>query len=143
MLEDVLQLSQELGNKYCETITLTRLAKRAWSEADVGTAESLFRRAASLASRLGDDRILSQSLQGLADSAIAQGNMPRAARLLGARQSASRVARSGSMPDGAVDDENVMTVRDALGEARFLTEWMAGQGMDREETARYAAEGLG
>ena len=133
MLEDVLTLSQELGNKYCETITLTRLAERAWSATDHAGAGRLFRRAVAPAQRLGDRPSLVTCLHGLARLSQVEGNFDRATRLLAAAQSVN--------PDERERDDDVTALREGLGEARFLTAWMAGRSMDAAEAARYAAEG--
>ena len=133
MLEDVLLLSQELGNKYCETITLTRLAERASSADDVARADLLFRRAVVLAERLGDRSSLVTCLRGLARLSHVEGDIDRAARLLAAAQSMA--------PSEGDQDDDVTALRAGLGEARFLTAWMAGRSMDAAEAARYAAEG--
>ena len=131
LLDDVLVLSQELGNKYCETITLVRLAERALSIADFGRAEVLFTRGVVLADQLGDSRSLGTCLRGLARVARVEGNLTRATRLLAA-------APAGSDCD---EGEDVIALRDALGQARFLTAWMDGRSMDGGEAARYVAEG--
>ena len=133
MLEDVLTLSQELGNKYCETITLTRLAERAWSATDRAGADRLFRRAVALAERLGDRPSLVRCLHGLARLSQVEGDFDRATRLLAAGQSVA--------PGEGDGDDEVSALRDGLGQARFLTAWMAGRSMDPAEAARYAAEG--
>jgi len=133
LLEDVLTLSQELGNTYCETITLTRLAERAWSATDRAGAGRLFRRAVVLAERLGDRPSLIRCLHGLARLSQVQGDLDRATRLLAAAQSVS--------PDESGRDDEVTALREGLGQARFLTAWMAGRSMDAGEAARYAAEG--
>jgi Flp pilus assembly protein TadD len=129
----VLTLSQELGNKYCETITLTRLAERAWSATDRAGAGRLFRRAVALAERLGDRPSLIRCLHGLARLSQVEGDLDRATRLLAAAQSVS--------PDESGRDDEVTALREGLGQARFLTAWMAGRSMDAGEAARYAAEG--
>ena len=133
LLEEVLVLSQELGNKYCETITLTRLAERASAVADLARADHLLRRAVVLAERLGDRDRLVTCLQGLARLAQVEGNLQRAARLLGAARS--------FCPGGHDEDDDVTRLGQGLGEARYLTAWMAGRGMESNEAARYAAEG--
>ncbi len=141
MLEDVLLLSQELGNKYCETMTLTRLAERAASAADFARTDILYRRAVVLAERLGDRSSLVRCLEGLARVAQVEGNLPRATRLLAAARSLTPTDRTAFVRRDGDEDEQVRALREGLGEARFLSAWMAGRSFDTEHAARYGAEG--
>ena len=140
LLGDVLSLSRELGNKYCETLTLIRLARGAELMDDLGRADDLFKRGLSLAGRLGDNRAVGECLVGLSRVARAQGRFARAATLLAAARSIGREAGSGIPPDSAEDDDELVALREALGEASFLRAWMAGTGLDRDEATKCGTE---
>lgn len=87
MLEDVLTLSQKLGNKHCVTIAVDPARGTAWSVTDRARAGRLFRRAVALAARLGDRPSPVRCLHGLARLSQAEGDLDRATRLLAAAKS--------------------------------------------------------
>ena len=136
VLADVLSLSRELGNKYCETITLVRLAKQAETTGDLASAEDLFRRGLALAGGLGDSRAAAGCLNGLSRLARARSRFARAVTLLAAARSIGQEAGINGTPD----EDELVALREALGEASFLRAWMAGSGLDRDEATRCGLE---
>ena len=88
-----------------------------------------------LSERLGDRPSLVTCLHGLARLSHVEGDLDRATRLLAAAQSVT--------PDERERDDDVTALREGLGEARFLTAWMAGRCMDAAEAARDAGRRAG
>ncbi len=122
-----------LGNTYKGLATLARI------EGDYTRAMALHQQSLSISQGIGHKLHMAESLAGLAAVASAQ-NMPeRAARLYGVAESLREQIGGAVAPADRADyEQNVRSVRDALGEKLFAAAWAEGRAMALERAIEYA-----
>jgi predicted ATPase/DNA-binding SARP family transcriptional activator len=104
-------------------------------------ARSYHLRSLAAATKLGDPQAAAQALTGLAGVHALGGQAGRAARLLGAAETARRSAGTGLPPGDSPDTQRITDVaRQALGKAVFDDEFEIGRRLRSEEAAALAAQ---
>jgi predicted ATPase/DNA-binding SARP family transcriptional activator len=133
-LRDVLRTSQRIGSEpdVARTISLSELGFIAEQRGDPAGARSWHIQCLTAAQKLGDPQAVAQALTGLAGAHALGGQPDRAARLLGAADTAWRAVSAGLPPgDGADAGADVTRItavtRRALGEAAFAAEFERGR----------------
>jgi hypothetical protein len=102
-------------------------------------AQALYRQTIVAWEELGNQSAVAHQLECLAFLARAEGQVERAARLLGAAKAARAAHGSPMWPDQQPEyDRELAAVRAQLDEAGLAREWEAGQGLTLEEALAYA-----
>jgi hypothetical protein len=142
LLDKSLHVAEALGDTYCISWSLQRLAKLARSEGDLAAAADLFRRGLAVAGRHGDRVATAECLEGLAATiAGPPADFEEAARLFGTAH-ALREAAGAPVPPADLPryERDVNGVRDSLGEAAFTRGWDAGRVAAVEDVVRRHAQ---
>jgi tetratricopeptide (TPR) repeat protein len=131
-IRNVLQTSQRLGSEpdVARTISLSELGFIAEQRGDPAVARSWHTRCLTAAQKLGDPQAVAQALTGLAGAQALGGQPDRAARLLGAADTACRA------PGDSADLNRITSLtRKALGETAFAAEFQNGRRMRPEQAS--------
>ncbi len=108
-------------------------------EGDCAAARSSFSDSLSTSARLGDRTAIAVGLEGMAGVFTRDGQVERAARLLGAAGALRKAIDASIEPvDLAEYERTVQAARTTLGEAAFSTAWTEGEGMTMEQATRLA-----
>jgi hypothetical protein len=119
---------------------LHRLGTVAYAQGDAGRATALYEESLALRRELGDKHGLAESLEGLAGMAVAQQQLERAARLLGAAAALREAIGAPLSPRERVRyDRDVSTVHAGLDEAAFAAMWAMGKAMPPEQIITYGS----
>ena len=110
-------------------------------QGDYEQAASLLKESLTLRKQTGDRHGMIESLNGLAEIAVAQGQLVRAARLFAAAETLREAigVRLSSL-EQAKYDRNVAAARAALSEGAFAEAWARGQAMTQEQAVAYGLE---
>jgi tetratricopeptide (TPR) repeat protein len=115
-----LLLSSELGDRQGVAFAKSHLARIARQKGDPTHAATLFAESARICHEMGDDGRLAESLEGLAGALVDLGEIPEAARLIGA---AAALRERTDSPLLAVHrpayERDLNAIRAALGPDRF------------------------
>jgi hypothetical protein len=133
-----LAASRAVGDVGGVATALDLLGSVALAQGDYAGAGAYFRERLAEDRRLGKRDDSDELLEKLATVAVVQGQPARAARLLGAAETARRrdgVERRRS--EQARYEETEAAARAALGAAAFAAAWAAGEAMTLDETAAY------
>lgn len=103
---------------------------------DYKQAASLLRESLGLGKELRDKRIIAESLSGLAEAALIEGEQERAVCLFGAADA----LRETIWRTICTDQDKVGGTHERLGEAAFATAWAKGRAMTLEQAVEYALE---
>jgi tetratricopeptide (TPR) repeat protein len=144
--EESLGIAEEKADREAISRALLLLGLVSQTEGDSATARSLLRRSLRLCQELAWGREplewhpeAPEQLEALAAVDQAQGQLLRAARLLGA---ASTLRETHGPPVPPIDradwEQQVAAVRVALGEEAFAAAWAAGRAMSLEEALAFA-----
>jgi len=137
-LRNVLQASQRTGSEpdVARVVALSELGFIDEQRGEPVIARSYHLRSLAAATKLGDPQAVAQALTGLAGVQALGGQAGRAARLLGAAETARRSAGA-SFPSGDSPDAQRITsvARQALGKAAFDDEFEKGRRLRPEEAA--------
>src|SRR5579859_2225544 len=115
--------AQPGGVRQIRAVTATALGYLAGAEGDLDEARRWHAEAVETARASADGPVIAQTLTGLADLAVREGNPARAAGLLGAS-----FAIRGATDRSVHDEERVAAqARSVLGEARYGEEYQRGQ----------------
>ena len=121
--------------------TLCNLADTARTLGDYAMAEAQFAESLTLLQELGDKNGVAACLEGLAETAGAQGQPERCARLFGAAEALREVIGTVLTPPERADyDRAIMSARAALGDAAFQAAWTVGQSLSLEQAVASALE---
>jgi tetratricopeptide (TPR) repeat protein len=139
--ERVLKTLEEVGDVLGVAYALHDLGRLASLQHDVTRACSRFAEALALRQEFGDRRGIVECVEGLAGIAQSTGELEQAAELFGAA-AAARVALDVPLPPVAQPayDDNVRSLRSALGETAFQHAWFLGQLTSIEQAAVQAAK---
>ena len=108
--------------------------------ATTGRATALYEESLALRRELGNKHGLAECLEGLAGVAVAQRQLERAARLLGAAETLREATGAPLSPRERVRyDRDVSTVRAGLGEAAFAAAWATGKAMPPEHVITHGS----
>jgi predicted ATPase/DNA-binding SARP family transcriptional activator/DNA-binding CsgD family transcriptional regulator len=137
--QESLALYRQIGDKDGIAISLHNLAEVARMQDDYAWAAELGKESIVLFREMEDRWAILQTLVGLGRLAVARGHNERAARLLGAAES-MREATGSALPPPIREahDQNVATIRSALGEETFTALWTQGRAMSFEEAVEFA-----
>jgi predicted ATPase/DNA-binding SARP family transcriptional activator/DNA-binding CsgD family transcriptional regulator len=137
--QESLALYRHIGDKDGIAISLHNLAEVAGMQGDYAWAAELGKESLVLFREMEDRWAILQTLVGLGRLAVARGYNERAARLLGAAES-MREATGSALPPPIREahDQNVATLRPALGEQTFTALWTQGSAMSFEEAVEFA-----
>jgi hypothetical protein len=136
-----LLLYRELGDKHGASRALNSQGDAACARSDFGAAAALYEESLALRKRLDDRPGIAESLEGLARVAGAQGQERRAVHLLAA---ADTLRAAGGAPLARrmrpAEEQAVLALHLALGEAAFAAAWATGQAMTLEDAVTLALE---
>ena len=137
--EEALVMHQELGNQKAVASLLISVADLAFHEGLLDRALRVYKESLALHHRMGIKDGLSRGLRGLGRIAAIQKRFERAVRLCGA---AAALREASGVQLAAMDradyEEQVATVRTALGQEAFTKLWDHGRAMTLEEAVAYA-----
>jgi hypothetical protein len=112
----------------------------AHTQGDDDRATALYKESLTLYRELGNKHGLAECLEGLAGVAVAQWQLERAARLLGAAETLREVTGAPLSPgERARYDRDVSAGRVGLGEAAFAAAWAMGKAMPLEHISTYGS----
>jgi hypothetical protein len=115
-------------------LALCRLGMVAHAQGDDERAMALYGESLALRRELGDKHGLAECLEGLAGVAVAQRQLERAARLLGAAETLRETTGAPLSPGERVRyDRDVSAVRAGLGEVAFAAARATGKAMPLEQ----------
>ena len=136
-----IEISRELGLQRNVAGELHNLGYLELHGGDLEAAGRLFRECLDWAWEHRDMYILPYSLVDFGVVAAAEGELVRAARLLGAGEGLFEAAGAVPDPDDRVEfDEAVANVREALDDASFADAWERGRGLSLEDAVAYATD---
>jgi predicted ATPase/DNA-binding SARP family transcriptional activator len=141
-MRSVLETSQRIGSEpdVARTISLSELGFIAELRGDPVVARSRHLQSLTAAQKLGDPQAVAQALTGLAGAQALDGQPGRAARLLGAADTAWRLAGAGLPPSDSADINRITAVtRQALGGAAFAAEVQNGRRLSPEQASSLTA----
>ncbi|MGH2730176.1 MAG: BTAD domain-containing putative transcriptional regulator [Actinomycetota bacterium] len=127
------------GDKRCVASTLWNLGVIAHRGADQARAKALYAESLEIRLEVGDKAGIADCLDGLGLAEGAEGRAVEAARLLGSAASL-REAIGAVLPaaERAVHEEDLASVRAALGDEDFSRAWALGRAMTPEQAAAIA-----
>ncbi|MBO0815654.1 MAG: AfsR/SARP family transcriptional regulator, partial [Actinobacteria bacterium] len=143
-LRNVLQTSRRTGSEpdVARMISLSELGFIAEQRGDPAAAGSWHLQSLTTAQKLGDPQAVAQALTGLAGAQALGGQPDRAARLLGAADTAWRSAGAGPPSGESTDIDRVTAMtRRALGEATFAAEFQNGRRLKPEQASSLLRHG--
>ncbi len=137
--EEALTLARRAGQLQAEVNTLCILGQLAQRRGDLPTALALHRQGSALARELADPRRIANTLEYLVNVVVAAGHGEQAARLLGTA-TALREAIGAPRPsvERTLNEQEVATARQALGEEAWTAAFAAGRAMTLEEAIEQA-----
>jgi hypothetical protein len=135
LLEESLALSRGKEHAFGIARTLASLGSVACQAGEYAQALRLHEESLELGRRMGQNLTTLGCLEGLAQLAVAQGSMERAAWLCGAA-AALREDMGWPLPPAkrAENDRTVTAARGAIGEEAFEAAWVRGHALTLEET---------
>ncbi|HET9909356.1 MAG TPA: tetratricopeptide repeat protein, partial [Anaerolineales bacterium] len=137
--EESLVLSRELDAKFNIALALYGLGKVAQSRGDYESAHNFHREALTIRRGTWDRPGIARSLESFAALAVAEGHMERAARLLGAMETAHELMRFTVSPAERAEREHGMnSSRTALGDDAFANAYDEGKKMTLDEAVGFA-----
>jgi tetratricopeptide (TPR) repeat protein len=137
-LRNVLQVTQRIGSEpdVARVISLCELGFIAEQRGEPAAARSCHLQSLTSATRLGDLQAVAQALTGLAGAQALGGQPERAARTLGAADTAWRSAGASLPPGNSPDVDRITAMtRQVLGEAAFAAEFQNGRRLTPEQAA--------
>ena len=139
--QESFELFRELGNKTGQAICLYYFGYLAQFEGDNQAAQTFFKQELTLARTTGPIWLGSQALTGLVGVAAANGQLRRAARLLGAADARAEAAATYADAADALYERRAMDlILEELGEEEFAQARAEGRGMSFDQAAAYALE---
>jgi predicted ATPase/DNA-binding CsgD family transcriptional regulator len=141
LAQQSITLYRALGDDWGEAICLLMLAHIACQQGDPEEADAMARRSLALRRALGARQGVARCLDILGEVAVARGDLTRAARIYGTVDSMRQAIGFARALD-EVDryEQELLFIRETLGEAAFSAAWEAGRGLDWDDAVR---EGLG
>jgi predicted ATPase/transcriptional regulator with XRE-family HTH domain len=132
--EEALTLARRTGQLQAEVVPLCILGQLALRRGDLPTALALHRQGLALSRELADPRRIATTLEYLAHVVVAAGHGEQAARLLGTA-TALREAIGAPQPsvERTLNEQEVLTARQALGEEAWAAAFAAGRALTLEE----------
>jgi predicted ATPase/DNA-binding SARP family transcriptional activator len=137
-LRNVLAVSRRIGSSpdVARVVSLSELGFIAEHRGEQKAARSYHLRSLASAAKLGDPEAVAQALIGLAGVRALGGRPELAAQLLGAADTAGRLADAGLPLGNNPDVERIaVAARHALGEEAFAAEFQNGRGLRPEQAA--------
>jgi predicted ATPase/DNA-binding SARP family transcriptional activator/DNA-binding CsgD family transcriptional regulator len=120
-------------------LALDNLGWAALLQGDYDRARTSYQESLTLCKELGDKVIASESLEGMACIAAAEGDAERAARLFGVAQALREVVGYHHRPEeNALREPYLADARSQLEEASWEVEWAEGRAMSMEQAIEYA-----
>jgi non-specific serine/threonine protein kinase len=139
--EDSMARLEQMGRKGALSWVKCSLAWVVHAQGENHVAGTLFRESLAAPSHRRGDELILWCVEGLARVWVSQGQMERAARLLGACEAVRRVFGFVPPPQLHREQEQVAgTVRAALGDAAFNALHAEGKNMTPEQAVAYARE---
>src|SRR2546423_203545 len=141
LIGEALSLFKETGDRPGTALSLSMLARAEVRQGNHAAARALYEESLAMAARGGDYKgLIPSCLEGLAGVVAAQGEVSRAARLLGTAE-ALREALGTPLPpvERAAYERSVAATRAQLGEKTFAAAWARGRTMTPEQAL--AAQG--
>jgi predicted ATPase/class 3 adenylate cyclase len=140
--EEALPISGEGGPHLTSTI-LSNLGMVALVQGDLATARRCFEESLPMGVKLGYRTGIAGALEGLAELAVREGQLERAARLLGACEAMREAINVPVSPADLAEHDRAMTaLRDALGGRRLAASSSEGRAMTQDQAIAFALSGL-
>ena len=125
---EAIEVASKIGNKLQEVISFSNLSYVAYHQGDFERAEAIAQEAISRRMELGNISSIPQELSTLAGPLAAQGNVEKAARLLGASEALLEAMGLFIQPGDRFEAERYESaVREQLDDATFEAAWAEGQ----------------
>jgi DNA-binding NarL/FixJ family response regulator len=138
LMEESAALFRERRYKGGFQYALDNLGWAALLQGDHGQARSYYEESLVLCKELGDKIVASESLEGLACIAGAEGEALRAARLFGAAEALREAVASQHTPEeDALRQPYLATARMLLGRVSWEEAWVEGRAMSMEQAIEY------
>jgi len=139
--EEALAVSRALGDRWLAAHPLYYLGSTAWREGDNVRAKSLYRESLTIRRDLVEKRGISMCLIGLAGVAVALGDAPRGARLLGAAEALQDEIGHRIEPTDRPDYDSVVALlQAAMAPEALAAELAAGRVLSLGEAIACALE---
>jgi predicted ATPase/DNA-binding CsgD family transcriptional regulator len=139
--QEAIDVASKIGNKLQEVISFSNLSYIAYHQGDFERAEAIAREAISRRMELGNISSIPQELSTLAGPLAAQGNVEKAARLLGASDALLEAMGLFIQPGDRFEAERYESaIRAQLDDATFEAAWAEGQAMSLEQAIAFALE---
>ena len=130
LLDEALSLAREAGDWLGVGLVLDSQGAVYEARGDLGQAATSYQEALRLAAEIGNEVDVAAYLRAIASVAVRQGGPEPAARLWGAAAHISETLDAPPPPEEqARHAQTVVTARAQLGEAAFLTAYLAGQAL--------------
>ena len=140
LYEESLGLCTAIGFKWDTALAFCRLGTVVHAQGDDARATALYEESLALYRELGNKHGLAECLEGLAGVAVAQRQLERAARLLGAAETLRQATGAPLSPgERARYDRDMSAVRAGLGEAAFAAAWATGKATPLEHVSTYGS----
>ncbi len=141
LLKEALTVSRETGSVEMEALCLNRLAEAARSQGALTEARALLVQSLTLHGKFNKSKITINTLVERAALALAEGDAPVAARLLGTVEAALESGLATLKPEQKeTHRQTLAAARAALGDPGFTAAWDAGRAMTLDEAVQYALE---
>jgi len=140
-LTEGLTISREIGNRLGELYALSSFAQVFLAEGDIKTAENYFEECLMMQKENSDVKISSMCLAGIAEIKLMNGYFETAAILTGAIQ--ERLESTGTFIEDETKykiEEIIKSVKDNIGEERYLMEFEKGKKLSTKEAIEIAFE---
>ena len=142
LFEESLTILQRLGDEWAVAILLNNLGNVSVNQGNYVQARDYYQTGIKVQHKMGNKKGISESLEGFATLAVCEGQMQRAAQLLGICEALRATTGTPLTPaEHAVYERNIAAAHAELGEVMFTTAWMKGQAMSLEEAVNYALIG--
>jgi non-specific serine/threonine protein kinase len=129
MLDEALVRLRQVGSDWCIAMALGQRGHAALRDGDPVLAAQYFVESIDVARTAQDTRPTLGAVSGLAGVALALNQPERAARLLGAVETAREVIGTGHVAHVLHAERVIAAVCDRLGEAAFAASWQVGQSL--------------
>ena len=140
--KEALNINRDLGDQYREAINLLNLSYISHEKNDYKQSQDLIKEAVMLGREFNSKYLTATILDSLADPEVNQGELTRAATLLGASHAFFQVsAMNRPTAEQREIDRFLAIIRNELDTAEFETAWAEGQSMSPEDAIAFAFDG--
>jgi predicted ATPase/serine/threonine protein kinase len=143
LLDESVAIFRQIGDKWGIAFSLRIRANVLREQGDYEQAESALRESLTLCEQTGERHGFIESLNGLAEIAIARDQPVRATQLYGAAETRRESIGVHLSPlEQSKYDHNLQSARAELGEALFAETWAKGKAMTQDQTLKYGLDSI-